>query len=168
MLLILGLAGIRTVAPGTMYFEAFLLPWYALFVMVTVLIMTSIKKKDSEHISWCVCYFLLGFDASPQSLYGKMWIREGVASQYSQYTQYSQAIQIAIKPSTDSIFGCVGRHYLLGGQTHLFIPLSIYIPAESSIPRYQEMRALCFSHHLPMRITVARLRNRSRTVLRRL
>ena len=104
--------------------------------------MTSIKKKDSEHISWCVCYFfLLGMPRHSHYM-GKC----GYARRLTIFPIYPvfSGDTNSHKAFSDSIFGCVGRHYLLGGQTHLFIPLSIYIPAESSIPRYQELRSEMF------------------------
>ena len=152
LLLILGLAGIRTVAPGTMYFEAFhMLPWYALFVMVTVLIMTSIKEKKIQSIlvGAFVIFFCWAF-ASPQSfIWENVDTRGEFPSQYSQYTQYSQAIQIAIKPSQTLFLDVWDDIIYWEAKRTSSYPLSIYIPAESSIPRYQEMRSAMFLESPP-------------------
>ncbi len=144
---ILALAGLRTVEPGTMYFEAFhMLPWYALFIMITVLIVTSVKEKKIQHtlvvaFSVFACWALI----SPQSFIWENVDTQGeFASQYAKYTQYSQAIQIVTKPSQTLFLDVWDDIIYWEAKRTSSYPLSIYIPVESAIPKYREMRDAMF------------------------
>lgn len=143
--IILALSGIRTVVPGTMYFEAFhMLPWYALFITVTVLIVTSLKKKKL-HDLFVGAFIVFSFwaFASPQSFIWEHVDTHGeFSSQYAKYTQYSRAIQIVTTPSETLFLDVWDDIIYWEAKRPSSYPLSIYIPVESSLPQYQEMRRM--------------------------
>lgn len=143
---ILALAAVRVVPPGTMYFEAFhMLDWYALFVMSTALLVTSVKKKYARNVLISLFFiFALWSFCSPKSFIWERVNRNSeFESQYAKYTQYSLAIRNVSQTHTVFLDMWDDIIYWESGSTSSY-PLSLYIPAEATISKYQNMRHTMF------------------------
>lgn len=149
---ILALAGIRTVPPGTMYYEAFhMLPWYALFIAMTVCIITSIKdKKILNILIGTYVIFSCWIFVSPKSfIWENINTQSEFESQYAKYSHYSQAIQI-VSASSHTLFLDVWDDIIYWeSRRDSAYPLSLYIPTASSIPKYESMRRTMFRETPP-------------------
>ncbi len=149
---ILALSGLRAVLPGTMYFEAFhMLPWYGLFLMITALLITSVGQKYIQTVlAGAFIVFALWAFASAQSFIWERVNRHAeFESQYAKYTQYSQAIQIVSEPTHTLFLDMWDDIIYWEAKRDSSYPLSIYIPMESMIARYQDMRLAMFAHTPP-------------------
>lgn len=143
---LLGLAGIRSVPPGTMYYEAFhMLPWYALFCMLCVLLLHTFRQKIA-FLLFCVWVF-----ASPQAfIWEKIDTVAEFTTQYAKYTQYSNVIKAITKPSEkifldewDDII------YWESGRDSSY-ELSLYIPTTNNINEYKKLRRDMFINNPPV------------------
>ncbi len=152
LFVVLMLSGIRTVPPGHMYFDAFhLLLWYALFIMVTVLFLTSIRNTQIRNaLILLFAVFTAGAVFSPRAFVWERIDRQSeFASQYAKYTQYAEAIRLISRP-TDTLFLDMWDD-IIYWESHRqsSYPMSLYIPVEAGIPRYQALRATMFSQTPP-------------------
>lgn len=148
----LGLAGIRTVLPGTMFYEAFhMLPWFGMAIMVTALLLTSIRNPVLR--MYCVSAFVLfslSMFAVPRSfIWEKVDRQAEFTNQYAKYTQYSSAIKIIIKPS-QTIFLDMWDDviYWESGRPSSY-PYSLYIPMAANFSPYKEARVEMFRRTPP-------------------
>ncbi len=149
---ILALAGIRTVPPGTMFYEAFhMLPWYALFVAVAVSVVTSLHDKRIRNLLLGLfVLFSCWAAASPQSfIWERINTQSEFESQYAKYSHYSQAIQIVSTPKHTLFLDVWDDIIYWESRRDSSYPLSLYIPTESSILKYQTMRTTMFRETPP-------------------
>lgn len=152
LLLVLMLAAIRTVEPGTMYFEAFhMLSWYAVCIAISVFLLAGLR--DGKARRWLLVVFTVftfWAGVSPQSFTWEHIDREGeFASQYAKYTQYAQAIRIISEPDNTLFLDMWDDVIYWEAQRPSSYPLSLYIPVEAGIPRYQALRSAMFTDTPP-------------------
>lgn len=148
----LALAGLRVVIPGTMYFEAFhMLPWYVLFIWLTVLFITSLHQvKIRNVLIGLFIVFVLWAGFSPKSFMWEQVNRQSeFESQYAKYSQYAQAIRIVSHAKQTLFLDEWDDIIYWESQRTSSYPLSLYIPVTGVIPQYRTMRAGMFEKAPP-------------------
>ena len=147
---LLGLAAVRWVVPGTVYYEAFhLLSWYALFLMAVFFLLFDFLKKKAKGLfriflcvlPLCLIFLLL----SPISyLKGKNNRVEEFTVNYAQYYTYGQAIKTLAAPS-DTLFLDLWDDliYYQAGILPAY-PYALYTPVMSDFPLYNNLREKMF------------------------
>jgi len=109
LLVVLGLAGLRMVPPGTIYYEAFhMLPWYALLIMATSLLARDLwyRVKERKMLFPFVGFLAVIFFVAlgPKSfLWERIDTRSEFATGYARYSLYSEAIRSLSTPH-DTLF----------------------------------------------------------------
>lgn len=100
LLTILGLANLRVVTPGQMFYEAFhMLPWYGLFIISTFLLLQNIDvikniKKINLLFKWSATLLIVYTIFSPQSFFRDTSDREeDFRLSFDRYYIYGQAIK---------------------------------------------------------------------------
>ncbi len=154
ILLVLGVANLRVVPPGTIFYAAFhMLPWYALFVFSLLLLLQearSIKKPLFYLTSLVMILIFGGFILSPSAFY-----REKVDQQrdfligYGHYLQVGEAIKALANPNNtvfinnfDEIINWVVDH----PSPYKYNWFTSYMPSTS---RYRDERLTMFRNTPP-------------------
>lgn len=150
--LVLALAAIRAVPPGSMFYDVFhMLPWYALFISVTVHFLLSVRpEKFRDVLVFLYCVFIVWVFISPRSF---VWERidrmAEFESQYAKYTHYSDAIRIITKSDHKIFLDMWDDIIYWESDRDSSYPFSLYIPIQSRIPKYQQMRYTMFREKPP-------------------
>lgn len=155
VVVVLGLAAIRYVFPGTMYYEAFhLLPWWGLMIATAILFareIWGIYKERGQRL-WVVFYFIVVslIIFSPKSFYWERFdTKAEFATGYARYSINSEAIK-AISNPTDTIFLEVWDDILyVTTKLQPAYEFSWYIPIMSSYGKYVNARAAMFVSNPP-------------------
>lgn len=152
--LILGLANLRTILPGTIFYEAFhLLPWYALFVLMTFLILGEIyaKQRRSGILVILLLIVLFGYLIfSPQS-----YIREKINPQAEFLTNYGHFLEVGevVKTlsNTDDTLFIDGDIDLIYWQANRLSPYkySWFIPVMGGHEKFLQARSEMFASNPP-------------------
>lgn len=149
---ILGLAAIRSVEPGVMYFEAFhMLPWYGLVCMICVLFIDAIVVKRTKMFVTVgfVLFALWAFVAPSAFIWEKVDKQAEFESQYAKYSHYSLAIKLLTQP-TQKIFLDMWDDviYWESARTSSYL-YSLYIPVAAGVSPYKEARSSMFYDNPP-------------------
>lgn len=107
--IIMGLANIRFVPPGTIFYEAFhLLPWYGLFLMTTSLLMMKIYALKNKRLNMTMTFlliFVFGFIFfSPQAFFREKTNKDyEFTTNYANYFTSGTVIKLLADPQ-DTLF----------------------------------------------------------------
>ena len=149
---ILGLAAIRSVAPGIMYFEAFhMLPWFGLACMTCALVINSItvhKTKTIVTIGFII-FSLWAFVAPQAFIWEKVDKLAEFESQYAKYSHYSQAIKIITTPAQQIFLDMWDDVIYWESGRNSSYPYSLYIPVAAGVSPYKEARTAMFIDNPP-------------------
>lgn len=156
ILIALTLAGIRTVSPGTMFYEAFhLLPWYGLFLMSTLLsLKTTALSRSLKWISKLLILLYLNIVImaffSPRS-----FLQEDIDTQgelnvgYARYQLYGDIIQTLAEPE-DTLFVELWDDivYWQAGLDSAY-KYALFTPWNAGFEKYQKARLEMFKNNPP-------------------
>ena len=140
---ILGLAAIRSVAPGVMYFEAFhMLPWYGLACLICVLFVDSIVHHRAKKIVTVgfILFALWAFAAPSAFIWEKVDKQVEFESQYAKYSHYSQAIKLLTTQGQKIFLDMWDDVIYWESMRDSSYPYSLYIPVAAGISPYKEAR----------------------------
>lgn len=145
VILLLGLANIRYVNPGSMFYEAFhMIPWYGMFIMATFLMLQYFYKhsKKIPIVLITTLAILFGFIIlSPQAFFREKVDRSlELDTGYSRYFSYGNAIKILSNPN-DTLF-VDGFDELISQQANLNSPYkySLYTSVMPLFTKYTDER----------------------------
>lgn len=154
MFLILGFANIRYVIPGKIFYEAFhMLPWFALFLMITFLMIFDLYKyqKRVALIMFVFLTILFGY----VTLSPKSFIWEKIDMYYEFMTNYGNDLRVGetiktLSNKNDTMF-LDGADDLIYWQADLISPYkySWYTSFMPLIPKYVNARLTMFSKTPP-------------------
>ncbi len=152
--IILGLANIRTVPPGNIFYAAFhLLPWYALFIFSIFLLIRELyssNKQFAKIVIFFLCIFFGGTLLSPPSyLYEKAYPHEQFITEYGQQLQVGEGIRALSNPE-DTLF-VDGFDDLIYWQAAMVSQYKYtwYTSVMPLIPTYSNARLLMFKENPP-------------------
>lgn len=108
ILFILGLSNVRTVTPGTMFYEAFhQIQWYGLFLAVVLFFLQSLFVAQKKFVATSIMLLAIVFGYavfSPQSyLWDKIQRHEEFITNYGNYLSNGQVIKLLASPK-DTLF----------------------------------------------------------------
>lgn len=156
VILILGLASLRWVEPGTIFYSAFhLLPWYSLFLMAIFLFLDTISKKKKwfplRNRVVLGLMILFGYTIlSPQSfLWEEVDSHEEFTVNYAHPFVYGNVVK-TLASKEDKLF--LELWYdLIYWQSGLdsSYKYSLYTPAVANFPKYQQARTEMFQKYPP-------------------
>lgn len=151
---ILGFANFRSTVPGKIFYEAFhMLPWYAMFTIITFLMIRSIyqiKKSLAYVFSFFMISLFIYILTSPSFfIYDKIIPHESFMINYSNYLQAGEVIKNLSRPS-DTLF-IDGFDELIQWQADRPSPYkySMYTSLMPLIPKYSNERNKMFINNLP-------------------
>lgn len=153
IIVVLGLAGLRFVEPGTIYFEAFhMLPWYGLLIMSTFLLLFAIAKKKALAIKIIIllAVILFGYTISGSSFLWEKVDKDVLFTEnYAHYYINGEVIRVLSEPN-DTLFTDMWD-YLIHWQAKLDSPYyySIYTFAMRGVPTYDDARIAMFKNNPP-------------------
>lgn len=102
VLFLLGLSNIRFIYPGDNPYNSFhLIPWYSLFIFVTV--MLAIKQKKIVNVALIVIVLMISLRYGVNNLFVKKDMQIEYTTNYSTHTDIGQIIGI-MKNSKDTLF----------------------------------------------------------------
>lgn len=147
--LVLGLAAIRLVEPGTMFYSSFyMLGWFGLFLFFT-LSFVFVLGKPIILILGLVAIFLSAIFSPYFFLWEKVDRGEEFTTNYAHYFVYGNVIKSLSKPG-QTVFLDVWDD-LIYWQTGLdsSYPYALYTPVMSSFPGFQNLRLEMFQKNKP-------------------
>lgn len=156
IILILGLANIRFVTPGTVFYEAFhMTPWYGLFLMTIFLLLIDLsdyqKSKPIIWISLALLILVFGYAIfSPQAFIWERVNKEGeFNTSYGNYFVNGEVIRLLANPN-DTLFVEMWED-LIYWQANLLSPYkySWYTSVMPYFPKYTEAREEMFVNNPP-------------------
>lgn len=153
VIVVLGLAALRFVEPGTIYFEAFhALPWYGLFVMSTFLLLFAIAKKKelATKLILLLVVVLFGYTISGRSFLWEKVDKDALFTEnYAHYYINGEVIRTLSEPK-DTLFTDMWD-YLIHWQAKLDSPYSysIYTFAMRGVSTYDDARIAMFKNNPP-------------------
>lgn len=153
---ILGLANIRSVPPGTIFYEAFhLAPWYGLFLMITFLFVLELFTFNSKKLNLIMASLLvlpLGFIFfSPRAFFREKTDREyEFTTNYANYFTSGTVIKLLANPQ-DTLF-VDGFDELIYWQAKLpsSYKYSFYTSVMPRFSKYREEREQMFLKNPPI------------------
>lgn len=146
-ILIMGLAGIRYIEPGTMYYQAFhLLPWYSLFLMAIFVRLKTMKRILLVFLAGIFFYAIFSRES---------FLRERVNSQgeftlnYANYYAYGTVIK-TLSRANDTLFLEFWDDliYWQAGLDSAY-QYSLYTPAMAGSPKFIRARLEMFKKAPP-------------------
>jgi len=140
ILLLLGLANLRLVAPGTIFYEAFhIIPWFGMIIMSIFLVLSLIKSKPISYVLYIFLFItFLGFIFSEKSyLRDKVDQQSLLINNYSREMGAGQAVKNLSKEG-DTFFAD-GFDELTFWQSGLLSPYR-YGWYTSVMPRFEKYR----------------------------
>lgn len=147
ILLFLGLTNIRTVAPGTAFFEAFhMAPWYGMFILSIFLLATKLPKSVTIVIFIGLFLIIL----SPKSyVWEKVDRDREFTINYSNYFIQGEVIRL-LSHKNDTLFADLWD-YLIHFQANLdsSYKWAIYIFSMRQSPKYEAEREQMFIKNPP-------------------
>ena len=149
---ILGFAAIRSVPPGTMYFEAFhMLPWYGMACMFCALVVDSISLHRNKAImlTGFILFVVWAFAAPSAFVWEKVDKLTEFESQYAKYSHYSSAIKILTTPSQKIFLDMWDDVIYWESDRDSAYPYSLYIPVAAGVSPYKEARTAMFTDNPP-------------------
>lgn len=156
IIFLLGLAAVRFVEPGTMFYEAFhLLPWYALFLMIIFLLLVKLSgHKSNRTIFYASLSLLIVLFThclfSPQSfIWEKVNSQEEFTINYAHYFAYGEVIKALSKPE-DKLFLDMWDDliYWQSGLDSSY-QYSLYTPTMSNSQKFNQSRLAMFHSNPP-------------------
>ncbi len=155
ILFFLGLAAVRIVTPGTIYFSAYhILPWYGLFIMSLFLLLSLFYTKKYKRIfivlglySFIICLFML---FSTQSfIFEKNNRSNDFTTNYERYFVFGSVIHALAKP-TDTVFvdSWDSLIYWQAKQPVAYPYIFYYVPM-NNYPIFTNARVVMFKNNPP-------------------
>lgn len=155
IIFILGLAAIRLVEPGTVYYEAFhMLPWHALFLMEIFLLLSQlIALKEKRQLLYplillLVLTFVLTL-SSQSFLWEKIDKESAWTVNYAHYYLYGETIKQLSQPG-DTLFleKWDDLIYWQAGLDSAY-PYSLYTPVMANFSQFNKAREKMFKEKMP-------------------
>lgn len=154
LFLLLGLANIRIVDPGKIFYAAFhMIVWYGLFIATLILLLNAVfvyRKKTAASLLVILITLFIYFVSSPKS-----FIREKIDPHYEFITNYGKELQVGevvrlLSEPTDTLY-LDGADDLIYWQAKLLSPYkySWYTSRMLSFSRYQQARLDMFATSPP-------------------
>lgn len=150
---ILGLASLRFVTPGKMFFESFhLVPWYGLFIMSTLLLAETVRRiypRMRLVIVGAFCVILVLILSANSFVWEKVDRNRDFSINYAHYYLNGEVFRVLSK-STDTLFADKWD-YLINWQANLDTPYTygIYSFATASCKTCAEARIAMFQKNPP-------------------
>ncbi len=155
LIFLLGLANLRVVISGTIFYEAFhMIQWYALFLITIFFLLSSLSdsRKELAYGLTALIFIALGFlMLKPGSyLWDKVDRHEELVTNYADYLSKGEVIKLLANPG-DTLFLDDNRQDLVYWQADLkpAYQYSWYTYLMQGFPRYVEAREEMFRHQPP-------------------
>ncbi len=152
----LGLATVRFVEPGTMFYEAFhLLVWQGLFLMSLFLLSEELMSHQTywwlKSSSFLLLFYLLGYLVlSPISfLREKVNSQEEFTTQYAPYFAHGTVIKTLSKPDDTLFLEQWDDLIYWTSSLDSSYPYSLYTPIMAQSSQYREARLKMFQNNPP-------------------
>ncbi len=156
IVLVLGLANIRFVPPGSIFYSAFhMLPWYGLFLATNAIVIKSVYIQNNIKMKKILFAVLTSLSVyilfSPGSfIWQKISIQEQFTTNYASYYVNGEIVNTLARKS-DTLF-IDGYDSLVFWQSKRgsSYKYTFFYPVMATIPLYREERRRMFAYNPPM------------------